>query len=473
MTVVADPLSHAAPSPAAEPPIAEVRHVWVTYGDAGATAPRTILEDVTLGVHPGEVLAILGPSGCGKSTLLRTMVGLIQHAKGEVLAHGRPMVGIHPGVSIVFQNFALFPWLTVQDNVRLALNGLGLSDADGAERVKRCIDVVGLDGFENAYPKELSGGMKQRVGFARAMARGPELLCMDEPFSALDVFTAESLRSEVYRLFSGGRTAGQPAAPAKSAGSSIRSVVIITHQIDEAVFLADRIVVLAAKPGRIKEVIQNDVPHPREYQSPAFRRMVQRIHDAITQAPPAAAPAAAEVPGGLPVPEPLPPVNIGHIVGLMEIVRDHGNAMDVFAADTLTEYDFGHTLAVVKAGEMLDFFDTPKNKVCLTDVGRSYLDADVNARKRMFRDQLLTLGTFRFVRQLLVEARDHRLSKDVVEEELAIRLTSEDVDRLFQTVVGWGRFAELFEYSTDDEKLSLDAEAAGAASPADAAGRLA
>jgi NitT/TauT family transport system ATP-binding protein len=293
------------------------------------------------------------------------------------------------------------------------------------------------------------------------MARGPELLCMDEPFSALDVFTAESLRSEVYRLFSGGRTAGQP-VQAKSAGSSIRSVVIITHQIDEAVFLADRIVVLAAKPGRIKEIIQNDVPHPREYQSVPFRRLVQRIHDAITQDQRPTPPAVPEVPGGLPVPEPLPPVNIGHIGGLMEIVRDHGNVMDVFAADQLTEYDFGHTLSVVKAGEMLDFFDTPKNKVCLTDLGRAYLDADVNGRKKMFRDQLLTLGTFRFVRQLLLEAHDHRLSKDVVEEELAVRLTTEDVDRLFHTLVGWGRFGELFEYSTDDEMLSLD-EGGGAA----------
>ncbi len=454
---------------AAEPPIAEVRHVSVNYGDAGSTPGRTILEDVTLGIRAGEVLAILGPSGCGKSTLLRTMVGLIKHAKGEVLAHGQPLAGIHPGVSIVFQNFALFPWLTVQDNVRLALNGLGLSDADGAERVKRCIDVVGLDGFENAYPKELSGGMKQRVGFARAMARGPELLCMDEPFSALDVFTAESLRSEVYRLFSGGRTAGHtaadPAAAAKATGSSIRSVVIITHQIDEAVFLADRIVVLAAKPGRIKEVIQNDVPHPREYQTPAFRQMVQRIHDAITDDHRPTPAAAVEVPGGLPAPEPLPPVNIGHIVGLMEIVRDHGNAMDVFAADQLTEYDFGHTLAVVKAGEMLDFFDTPKNRVALTDLGRAYLDADVNGRKGMFRARLMTLGTFRFIVRLLDEARGHRLSKDVIEEELCVRLTTEDVDRLFDTIVGWGRFAELFEYSTDDEVLSLDAE-----SRADAAG---
>ncbi len=441
-------------TPTTATPIAEVRNVWITFGGERGTPARTVLQDVSLGVKPGEVLAFLGPSGCGKSTLLRALVGLLPQSKGEVLYHGKPAVGLHPGMSLVFQNFALFPWLTVHDNVQLALNGLGLSDADGAERVKKCIDVVGLDGFENAYPKELSGGMKQRVGFARAMARGPELLCMDEPFSALDVFTAESLRSEIYRLFSN---------PAGRVGHK-SSVVIITHQIEEAVFLADRIVVLAAKPGRIKEVIVNDVPHPREYQSAPFRRLVQRIHDAITHdtLPPAAEP-AVETPGGLPTPEPLPPVNIGHIVGLMEIVRDHGNAMDVFAADAITEYDFGHTLAVVKAGEMLDFFDTPKNKVMLTDVGRHYLDADINGRKTMFRERLLTLGTFRFVNQLLVEAKGNRLSKDVIEEELAIRLTTEDVDRLFETVIGWARFAELFEYSTDTEVMSLVADGVAAA----------
>ena len=432
-------------------PIAEVKNVSVAYPQQ--TGQRMVLENITLSIRPGEVLAILGPSGCGKSTLLRAMVGLIPATSGQVLAHGKPFTGIHPGVSIVFQNFALFPWLTVQDNVKLALNGLGLSDVDGAERVKSCIHVVGLDGFEEAYPKELSGGMKQRVGFARAMARGPELLCMDEPFSALDVFTAESLRSEVYRLFSSksesvGSTTHQP----------VRSVVIITHQIDEAVFLADRIVVLAAKPGRIQQIMENDVPHPREYQSPPFRRLVQRIHDAITNhsLPDEQPKVGLETAPGLPAPEPLPAVNIGHIVGLMEIVKDHGGQMDVFGLDVLTEYDFGHTLAVVKAGEMLDLLDTPKNKVFLTEIGLRYLQADAPSRKAIFRERLVTLGTFRFVRQLLEEATHHRLHKDIIEEELAIRLTSEDVERLFETIVGWGRFAELFGYSTDDETLYLD-----------------
>src|SRR6202142_4112171 len=234
-------------------PIAEVRHVSVSFGDGDSG--RLVLEDISLAIQNGRVLAILGPSGCGKSTLLRALVGLLTPTEGQVLAHGRPLEGVHPGVAIVFQNFALFPWLTVQENISLALNDLGLSEEAGRLRVTRCIDVVGLEGFEEAYPKELSGGMKQRVGIARALARAPELLCMDEPFSALDVFTAESLRSEVYRLWSGG----------SKLPFSLKSVVIITHLIEEAVYLADRIVVMGARPGRIRTIIQNEVPHPREY----------------------------------------------------------------------------------------------------------------------------------------------------------------------------------------------------------------
>ena len=430
--------------------ISEAINVTVAFGDEANANRLLVLDNVSLAVKPGEVLAILGPSGCGKSTLLRAMIGLLKPTSGTILAHGKPLVGIHPGVSLVFQNFALFPWLSVRDNIKVALNGLDIDPAVGRERVARCIDVVGLEGFEEAYPKELSGGMKQRVGIARALARGPELLCMDEPFSALDVFTAESLRSEVYRLWSGGGS---------KLPFALKSVVMITHLIEEAVFLADRIVVMGARPGHIRTIIQNDVPHPREYQSPAFIRAVQRIHDVITKeqmpdVPPA--PAPVEAPGQMPQPAPLPSVNLGHIFGLMEIVRDHDGQMDVFNLDQLTDYDFGHTISVVKAGELIGFLDTPKNQVLLTDLGRKFLDADINARKDMFRIQLLTLGTFRFVMHLLNDAPTHRLSKDIVEEELAVRLTTEDVEKAFATIVGWGRFAELFGYDASSEELYLD-----------------
>jgi NitT/TauT family transport system ATP-binding protein len=431
-------------------PIIEAIDVSMEYSNPDGSNHLLVLDKVSLAVKTGEVLAILGPSGSGKSTLLRAMIGLLHPTSGRILAHGKPLEGIHPGVSLVFQNFALFPWLTVSDNIKLALNGLELNPASAKDRITRCIDVVGLEGFEEAYPKELSGGMKQRVGIARALARAPELLCMDEPCSALDVFTAESLRSEIYRMWSGGESK-LPFSP--------KSVIIITHHIEEAVFLADRIVVMGARPGRIRTIIQNDVPHPREYQSPVFQRMVQRIHDVITkeQLPDLPeTPAPVEVPGAIPEPAPLPSVNIGHIFGLMEILRDHGGQMDVFKLDQLTDYDFGYTISVVKAGELTGFLDTPKNQVLLTDTGRRLLDGDINARKNIFREQILTLGTFRFVQHLLQEAREHRMTKEIVEEELCVRLTTEDVDKVFQTVVGWGRFAELFGYDATSEELYLD-----------------
>jgi NitT/TauT family transport system ATP-binding protein len=431
--------------------ISEAVNVSMIYGGEHDMNRLLVLDKISLAVKSGEVLAILGPSGSGKSTLLRILIGLLQPTTGEVLAHGKPLLGIHSGASLVFQNFALFPWLTVDDNVRLALNGLNLAPAEAKDRISRCIDVVGLEGFEQAYPKELSGGMKQRVGIARALARAPELLCMDEPCSALDVFTAENLRSEIYRMWSGGGKSKLPFQP--------KSVVIITHHIEEAVFLADRIVVMSTRPGRIRTIIQNDVPHPREYQSPPFLKMVQLLHDVITkeQMPDVPEkPAAVEVaPGGLPEPAPIPAVNLGHIIGLMEIVRDHGSQIDVFKLDQLTEYDFGHTIAVVKAGELLGFLDTPKNQVLLTDLGRRMLDADINGRKNIFRDQLLSLSTFRFVLHLLKEARDNRLSKEIIEEELAVRLTTEDVEKVFNTIVGWGRFGDLFEYVATSEELRI------------------
>jgi NitT/TauT family transport system ATP-binding protein len=440
-------------------PISEAIDVSMLFGESGDTNRLLVLDRVCLAVKSGEVLAILGPSGSGKSTLLRIMIGLLQPTSGKVLVHGQPLHGIHPGASLVFQNFALFPWLTVFENIKLALNGLDLNATDAKDRIARCIDVVGLEGFEEAYPKELSGGMKQRVGIARALCRAPELLCMDEPCSALDVFTAESLRSEIYRMWSGGNSK-LPFQP--------KSVVIITHHIEEAVFLADRIVVMGTRPGRIRTMIQNDVPHPREYNAPAFQKMVQRLHDVITneQLPdiPKEAPAPEEV-GGIPSPSPIPAVNIGHIVGLMEIVRDHNNQIDVFKLDTLTEYDFGHTIAVVKAGELLGFLDTPKNQVLLTDLGRRFLDGDANVRKSLYRQQLLTLGTFKFVLHLLKEAKDNRLSKEIIEEELAVRLTTEDVERAFHTIVGWGRFAELFGYDASSEQLFIDPDPSSSPAP--------
>src|SRR5258708_3778255 len=248
--------------------LAETRAVSKIFAHDGHDL--SVLQNVSLAVRPGEIVAVLGPSGCGKSTLLRILVGLIPPTTGEVLCHGVPLRDIHPGAAIVFQNFALYPWLTVAENVRVGLHRKGLEPEEEARRITHAIDLVGLEGFEEAYPKELSGGMKQRVGIARALVGGPELLCMDEPFSALDVLTAEALRSEVYGLWS-------------KATMGLRSMLLITHLIEEAVYLADRILVMTANPGCINRAVVNPLPHPREYRDPAFLDLVDEIHAVVTQ----------------------------------------------------------------------------------------------------------------------------------------------------------------------------------------------
>jgi NitT/TauT family transport system ATP-binding protein len=427
--------------------ISAVRNVWVTYDQGN----RVILQDVSLEVAPHEILAILGPSGCGKSTLVRVMVGLIKPARGEVLAHGKSLDGLHPGIALVFQNFGLFPWLTVRQNVEMALAGLNVPADQAAERVTRCIDAVGLGGHEEAYPKELSGGMKQRVGIARAMARSPELLCMDEPFSALDVFTAESLRSEIYNMWISRDGAADRARPP----SSLKSIVMITHLIEEAVFLADRIVIMGTMPGHIRQILPNTLTHPRDYQSPEFQKMVQQIHGIIVSEHMPDEPAVAAPAGQLPTMEPIPPVDLEQVIGLMEIVQDHRGRVDVFTLEKLTDAEFGQTLALVMAGEMLDFLDTPKEIVLLTDLGRRLLKEHAAGRQKILREQMLKLDLFRFIVLRLERAPEKQLPKEIIEEDLVMRLLTRDVEPLFETIVAWGRWGELFGYTPATETLYL------------------
>lgn len=427
-----------------EPPLCEARSVTVTFG------AHTVLRDVTLAIPAGEVLALLGPSGCGKSTLLRVLAGLLPPTRGQVLVRGQPLRGVHPQAAFVFQNFALYPWLTVRQNVELGLNRLPLTSAEAQQRVARCLDLVGLEGHEEAYPRELSGGMKQRVGIARALVREPVLLFMDEPFSHLDVFTAESLRSETYALWTGG-PGGERRGPA-----GLKAMVLVTHQIEEAVFLADRIVVMGTQPGRIREILDNAVPHPREYQSPEFQQMVRRIHQEIVAEH---LPDAAPAPAGEATPElePIPPVDVGEVIGLMEMVQDHGGRVNVFALNQRTDFDFGHTLAVAMAGEMLDFLDTPREIVLLTEPGRRFLHQDINGRKALFREHLLRLPLFRLLVQRLAQAPQARLPRDAVQQEL-LRwqvATASTVETLFQQIVAWGRFGELLGYAPDSATLYL------------------
>lgn len=434
----------------ASPPIAEVRHVSKSF-QADGKRELVVLRDIDLTVHAGEVVCVLGPSGCGKSTLLRILTGLITASAGEVLCHGQPLHGIHPGAAVVFQSFALYPWLTVVENVRVGAHGKRFSPEEEAARITHVIDLVGLEGFEEAYPKELSGGMKQRVGIARALVGGPELLCMDEPFSALDVLTAESLRSEMYALWARGDT-------------GLRSILMITHLIEEAVYLSDRIVVLSTNPGQVREVVTNTLPHPREYHDQAFLALVDHIHEIITTIHlPDEAPLPPPGPGRPPRIVPLPAAHLGEVIGLLEIVHDHGDRIDLFDLANTLRLEFGRVIVVSKAAELLDLIDTPQQDVVLTTLGREFVQGDINTRKKIMHRQLGGLGLFAYLLRLLESAPGRRLPAEVVIEQLVLALPTEDPETLFQTVIGWGRYGELIGYDADAQTMYLDVEGIAAA----------
>ncbi len=428
--------------PRLDAPISACAGVTKIYLDE-AGRERVILKDVDFAVRRGETVAVLGPSGCGKSTLLRILIGLIPPTSGTVTQHGKPLVGIHPGAAVVFQNFALFPWLTVAENVRVGLNGKPMDVQDVESRVEAAIERVGLTGVERAFPKELSGGMKQRVGIARALVGGPELLCMDEPFSALDVLTAESLRAEVYRLWSDGAT-------------GLSSILIITHLIEEAVYLGDRILIMGANPGTVRQEIVNTLPHPREYRHPEFLQMVERVHDMVTgvHLPEEAPVSAVGHPACGPC-RPIPAVSVGQMMGLLEILADRGGEEDLFAIDALTDYEFGRTIAVVKGAEMLGTVDTPGDLVRLTDVGREIVAAPAPDKRALFQRRLLTLGVFAEVIRFLAEEPDRPRSGDDVRHFLSEKLPGQAIEELFQTIVTWGRYGQLFEYDSRADELGL------------------
>jgi NitT/TauT family transport system ATP-binding protein len=398
--------------------------------------PRRILEGIDLAIGDNEVVALLGPSGCGKSTLLRILAGLIKPSEGEVQYHGKKLEGLNPGVGIVFQSFALYPWMTVARNIEVVLEAAGLAPERIKERVERVLDKVGLGAFPDAYPRELSGGMKQRVGIARALAVDPELLFMDEPFSQVDALTAESLRAEVIDIWSD-----------KERNPS--SVLMVSHDIKEVVYMADRVVVLGANPGRVLKVVKNDLPRPRDYRSPAFLRLVDQLHEIIT---------GHEMPD-LPesdhavVFEPLPPAGAGEMSGLVEYLEARGGGEDLFKIATDTNREFGQLITIAKGAELLDFVDTPKRMVVLTPTGKAYAAADAEGRKKLWRDQLMKMRLFREVRSL-VERRE-RIDQDLVLEIIALNLPQENYEALFDTLVRWGRFGDLFAYDEDRQILEL------------------
>jgi len=400
----------------------------------------TVLEGIDLAVRPREVVALLGPSGCGKSTLMRVLAGLITPTRGHVDYHGQPLKGLNPGVAIVFQSFALYPWLTVGQNVRTVLEARGVPAAEIGERVGGAVVRVGLKGFENAYPRELSGGMKQRVGMARALSVDPELLFMDEPFSQVDALTAEGLRAEVIDIWA-------------AHDRNLSSILMVSHDIKEVVYMADRIVVMAANPGRVRTIVENRLPRPRDYRSPDLLRLVDGLHDIITgsEMPDETGPAAPALGQIEPIPDALP----SEIVGLLEYLDARGGSEELFRIVADTHREFGHLITVVKAAEMLDFVDTPKRMVMLTPEGKRFLKGSDEERQAISRAQLLKLRLFRDLIEVMNRQPDHAIDREFVLEMIAMSMPAENWQRMFTTIARWGRVARLFTYDENARQLKV------------------
>ncbi len=423
----------------ADAPLSDLRSVSKEFTLPHGAAVK-VLEDVSLEVREEEIVALLGPSGCGKSTLMRILAGLIKPDAGEVHYRGQRFAGLNPGVAIVFQSFALYPWLTVTDNIAEALRARGLGGGASRAAAGRVIELVGLKGFEDVYPRELSGGMKQRVGIARALAVEPEILCMDEPFSQVDALTAENLRSEVVRFWSDKAT-------------NPKTIFMVSHDVKEVVFMATRIVVMAAKPGRIRRIIENKLSYPRDYRHKDFQRLVDEIHAVITETELPDVQPAPTAPAPGPEWEPLPDAGATEVIGLCEVLDDHGGKADVFHLVEHIGQEFGRVLAVTKAAELLDLVDTPKQDVVLTPDGKRFLAASVPERKAMFRERVAGLRIFHDVLQLIERGEEHSVDVEVVLEALALRLPYEDPDRMLRTLVNWGRHADLFDHDVERGKL--------------------
>ncbi|MEP0761625.1 MAG: AAA-associated domain-containing protein [Chloroflexota bacterium] len=401
----------------------------------------TAVDNVNLTVDEGEFVALLGPSGCGKSTLLRIITGLNQPAEGQVLYEGQPLRGVNPHATIVFQTFALFPWLTVQQNVEVALKARGIPPNLRAVRAIDLLDMVGLDGFETAFPRELSGGMRQKVGFARAMAVEPELLCLDEAFSALDVLSAESLRGELLELWMSG------SIPTKA-------ILMVTHNIEEAVFMADRVIVMDKQPGRVVADQVIDLPHPRQRKSSRFLEVLDRVYATLAgQTQPEHIELGA-APGEAGVTRALPLVSIGELSGLLEFLDEMpGDRTDVYRLEQELNLGTDPVLQLTEAAELLGFATIAKGDITLTPLGETFAEASILARKEIFATRIRRLPTIKWLLAMLKAADRGRLDRDVVRLALELEFSPEDAARQVEIAIQWGRYAELLAYDDSTETL--------------------
>ncbi|HKH99990.1 MAG TPA: nitrate/sulfonate/bicarbonate ABC transporter ATP-binding protein [Candidatus Sulfotelmatobacter sp.] len=449
--------------------IIEAVGIEKSYPQADGTRIQ-VVGATNLVIEPGKIVALLGPSGCGKSTLLRMLTGLSQPTAGSICWHGKPLDGQMPNVSIVFQSFALFPWLTVLENVEAPLEARGVPAVERRKRALRTLDTVGLDGFETAYPKELSGGMKQRVGFARALVVEPEVLFMDEPFSALDVLTAENLRGELLELWLN-----------KKMPTS--AIFIVTHNIEEAVMLADRVMVLGRNPARVRSDFNVRLKHPRDRKSARFVELVDYIYKVMTEPevehtlPDAESTAEIILPagglGGLtkealkkqeaPVRttryQMLPHARVGGIAGLLELLHDRGGREDLFRLAEELVMDVEDLLPILEGCVLLGFAWLKEGDVQITPQGVAFAEADIQQRKVLFRQAVLEHVTIlKQIDSILKRKSDHSMADEFFHDILDEHFAEDEVQRQFETAMNWGRYAEIFDYDRANGKL-VQAEA--------------
>lgn len=428
-------------------PLIEARQVEKFY-DQPSENRIQVIAPLNLAIYPGEILTLLGPSGSGKSTLLRILTGLSRASAGQVLWHGTPIDGPCENVAIVFQSFALFPWLTVVENVEAPLKARGIPAQERTERSVKMLDSVGLDGFENAYPKELSGGMKQRVGFARALVVEPEVLFMDEPFSALDVLTAENLRSELLELW-------------EDKKMPTKAVFIVTHNIEEAVLLGDRVVVLGKNPGRIRTDFRVDLPRPRDRKHPHFNKIVDYIYQILTK--PDSEPA---LPVSGPSSEPsrptypmLPHARTGGVAGFLELLADHGGREDVYRLADLLSFEIDDLLPIVEAAALLGFVKVSEGDVEITPEGLDFANAPILRQKELFRNAALErVMLLKQIKKALDSKSDHTLPDDFFHDILDEHFTEEETLRQLETAINWGRYAELFDHAAQRKRFFIPEE---------------
>jgi NitT/TauT family transport system ATP-binding protein len=431
------------------PALLDLEHLSQVYG---TNRHRVVaLEDVNFRMHEGEFVALLGPSGCGKSTLLRIITGLQRPTDGRVLYRGEPVSGINPHTTIVFQSFALFPWLTVQQNVEVALLAHGLPPDVSAKRAEAFVDKVGLDGFETAFPRELSGGMRQKVGFARALAVEPELLCLDEPFSALDVLSADALRGELLELWTSGTM------PTKA-------ILMVTHNIEEAVWLADRIVVMEKEPGRVVTEVTVSLPHPRQRKSLPFLEMVDQVYAILAGQTQPEHIEMGTAPGEAGRTRALPHTTINALAGLLEHLHEAPqHRADIYQLAKDLKVELNTLLPLTEAAELLGFATIAQGDITLTSLGETFAEASIQARKEIFATRIRRLPFFTWLLAMLQAADTHHLEKDVLTTALELDFPAEEAARQVEVAINWGRYAELLAYN--DRTASIDLENQKAAEP--------